>query len=406
MFPTDPDVLVVGAGAAGIAAARALRDRGLSCVVLEGGARIGGRAFTCRTLGAPFDHGATWLHAAGRNPLTPFAGEAVDHDTLRERHFWLGDRWADQAECAAYREAEARFHAALAAAAAGPDRAVAEVIPRGGFWDETVAHGQGAQIQGMEVEHLSLHDVLASGLEGPNLLPREGVGSILLRLAEGLPIRLLARVERIRWGGPGVVAEGAFGCLAARAAIVTVSTGVLAAGGIRFDPPLPPALAQAIHDLPMALLNKFAFRCADRLGIPPFHSVRCRVSPARPRPMSFVMWPFGADHLFGFVGGSLAVELSREGPAALLAAAAEELRSIFGDPPLGQGLATDWGRDPLFLGSYSQARVGAAGARAVLGQPLAGGRLLFAGEATHTTMAGTIGGAFAAGQAAAALVRP
>ncbi len=404
MFASDPDVLVVGAGGAGIAAARALAVRGLSCVVLEGGARVGGRARTCDTLGAPFDHGATWLHASARNPLARFAPDALDHDTVRERHLWMGERWATRAEMAAFHEAEAAFHAAVEAAAGKPDLAVADVIPRGGFWDATVAHWEGAQIQAMEVERLSLHDVVASGLEGGNLLPRHGVGGLVAGLAHGLPVRLGARVESLDWSGPGVAAEGAFGRLRARAAIVTVSTGVLAAGGLRFTPALPAAHEQAVHDLPMALLTKFGIRCGDRLGIAPFHGVRTRVTPEQPRPMSFVMWPFGADHIFGFVGGARAWELAPQGPDAVLAAAREELRGIFGAPPLGEGLATSWGTDPLFLGSYSQARVGAAGARAALAQPLAGGRLVFAGEATHGTLAGTIGGAWESGERAASQV--
>ena len=397
MLPTNPDVLIIGAGAAGISAARVLRTGGVSCLVLEAGPRIGGRAHTCTTLGAPFDHGATWLHAAERNPLTPFASDALNHDEVRERHLWMGDRWADDTELAGHAAAEEAFFAAMEAAAGGPDVAVAEVIPRGGFWNATIAHWQGAQIQAREVELLSLHDQLANDLEGSNLLPRQGVGGLLAGLAEGLPIHLNAVVQSLDWSGPGVVAQGGFGTLRARAAIVTVSTGVLAAGGIRFTPALPARHAQAIHNLPMGLLNKFAFLASDRLGIPPFHGVRRRVTPAEPRPMSWVMWPFGADHLFGFVGGARAWELPDA--AATEAAARAEFAGIFGPGHLGRGIVTDWGTDPLFRGSYSQARPGAAGARAVLAEPL--GPLCFAGEATHHGQAGTVGGAWAEGARAA-----
>ncbi|MCX7374153.1 MAG: NAD(P)/FAD-dependent oxidoreductase [Alphaproteobacteria bacterium] len=403
MFPSDPDVVVIGAGAAGIAAARALAARGLTCVVLEAGSRIGGRAHACTTLGAVFDHGATWLHAAEQNALTPHAPDAINHDRIRQRHFWMGDAWATPAELAAFQRADNAYHAAVARAASGPDRAIADVIPRGGPWDATVAHWQGAQIQAMEVEHLSAHDIAANSPDGSNLLPREGVGGVIARLAQGLPIRLDARVESLDWSGPHIIAQGGFGTLRARAAIITVSTGVLAAGGIRFTPALPATHAQAVHDLPVALLDKFAFRCPERLGIAPFHSVRCRVTEARPRPLSFVFWPHEADHVFGFAGGALAWELG--GGAALVEHAREELRHIFGNPPLGAALATSWGTDPLFLGSYSQARVGAAGARGTLAQPLADGCLLFAGEATHHGMAGMVSGAWAEGERAAQAIQ-
>lgn len=399
MFPSDPEVLIIGAGAAGIAAARALRAKGTSCLVLEGGPRPGGRAHTCTTLGAPFDHGATWLHAAGRNPLTLLAQGAMNHDEVRERHVWLGTRWADGAELAAIAAAEDRFEAALEAARTQPDRPVSEIAPRGGPWDETVTHWLCTQIQAREAEYLSAHDQADNALEGPNLLLPGGIGALVAGLAQGLPIRLNSRVERLDWSGPGVVAEGAFGRIRAARAIVTVSTGVLAAGGIRFTPELPAGHQQAIHDLPMALLTKFAFRCQDRLGIPPFHTLRRAAMPGRAGPMGFILWPFGRDHLFGFVGGEQAWALSRQPREDTLRAARAELESILGPAPLGQSLVTGWGTDPLFLGSYSQARPGGAGARAVLRQPL--GPLRFAGEATALGLAGTVGGAWLEGEAAA-----
>ena len=395
MLPTNPDVLIIGAGAAGISAARECVARGLGCVVLEAGPRIGGRCHTAHALGAPLDLGATWLHAAARNPLTALATDTIDHDTVRERHLWLGDRWAQEPELAALEAAEQAFHDALDAAAAGPDRAVASVIPHGGPWDATVAHWEGAQIQAREVTELSLHDQLANGLEGPNLLPRQGIGTLLLGLAAGLPIRLGAAVDRLDWSGPGVVAHGAFGRLEAPVAIITVSTGVLAAGGIDFTPALPASHQQAIHDLPMGLLTKIGFNATDRLGIPPFHGVRRRVTADRPRPMSWVMWPFDQDMLFGFMGGAMAWELAAAGGAACEAAARAEFASIFGPGHLGRAVVSDWGENPLFRGAYSQARPGAAGARAALAEPL--GPLRFAGEATHRGLAGTAGGAWLEG---------
>lgn len=400
MFPSDPDVLIIGAGAAGISAARACAARGLSCVILEAGPRPGGRALTCHALGAPLDLGATWLHDADTNPLTAFATDAIDHDTVRERHFWMGERWATPAEIRAHRLAEHAFFDALDAAADGPDRAVGEVAPSGGFWDATVRHWQGAQIQAREVELLSLHDQIENDLEGPNLLPRTGIGTLLVGLAEGLPIRLETPVESLDWSGPGVVAHGGFGTIRAGAAIVTVSTGVLAAGAIRFTPELPARHAQAVEDLPMGLLTKFGFRCRERLGIGPFHGIRARVTDTNPRPMSWVLWPFGADHLFGFVGGARAWELSAQGPAATEAAARAEFAAIFGAGHLGAAMVSDWGENPRFLGSYSQARPGALAARSVLAEPL--GRLCFAGEATHRGLAGTLAGAWLEGERAVA----
>jgi len=401
MSQTNPEVLIIGAGCAGIAAARALRRMGQSCVVLEASGRVGGRAHTCTTLGVPFDHGATWLHQAQDNPLTPFLGEHINHDTVRERHLHLGDRFATPAEFRDYWAAHTAFEDALAAAPPVPDRPVSEAAPRGGRWDATIAHWLGSQINAAELSRISLEDYLRTDLDGPNLLPREGVGGLVSRLAEGLPIRLNHPVHHLRWDGPGVAAEGPFGTLRARRAIVTVSTGVLAAGGLRFTPALPDHVQAAVGGLPLGLLTKFAFRLTRDVGVAPFHSARRAVSATAPYPMSWVFRPFGAPFVFGFVGGAQAWELLREGPAATEAAARADFAAMFGKADaLGEALVTKWGNDPHFLGSYSHARPGHHASRAVLDTPLAGGRLTFAGEAAHSRVAGTVAGAWASGEAA------
>ncbi|TCI00988.1 FAD-dependent oxidoreductase [Roseococcus sp. SYP-B2431] len=405
MLRNDPDVVVIGAGCAGIAAARALIAAGKSCVVLEAGDRVGGRAYTSDLLGAPFDHGATWLHQAGENPLARFLGEHIDHDAVRGRHLHLGDRFATGTELAEYLHALDDFEAAIVAAPQDPDRAVSEVVPRGGRWNETIAHWLGSQINAAELSMISLKDYVAVDLEGPNLLPREGVGALVARLSGGLPIRLGHAVTRLRWDGPGVVAEGEWGTLRAGAAIVTVSTGVLAAGAIRFTPGLPSDTMDAIHGLPLGLLTKYGFRTRgdDRLGMAPFHSARRLLGPEVRTAMSWIFWPFGRDQVFGFVGGARAWELAQEGTATTEAAARADFAAMFGArgaAALGEAVVTGWGTDPLFRGSYTHARPGHHESRARLSRWLGGGRLRFAGEACHSRFAGTVAGAWLSGEAA------
>lgn len=405
MLRNDPDVVVVGAGCAGIAAARTLAAAGKSFVVLEAGDRVGGRAHTANLAGAPFDHGATWLHQANENPLTPFIGEHIDHDTVRGRHLHLGDRFATQAELAEYLQALDTFETAIVEAPSEPDRAVSEVVPKGGRWDATIAHWLGSQINAAELSRISLRDYVAVDLEGPNLLPREGLGALVARLAEGLPIRLNHAVTRLRWDGPGVTVQGEWGALRAGAAIVTVSTGVLAAGGIRFTPDLPAEVQEAIDGLPLGLLTKYGFRATgeDRLGMAPFHSARRRLGAEVETAMSWIFWPFGRDQVFGFVGGARAWELAKESGAATEAAARADYTAMFGARGaalLGQAVVTDWGTNPLFRGSYTHARPGHHESRALLSRPLGGRRLRFAGEACHSRFAGTVAGAWLSGEAA------
>jgi monoamine oxidase len=415
-------VLVIGAGAAGIAAARRLRALGRDVLVLEAGARIGGRAVTDHSLGAPVDLGASWLHEAEHNPLTPLAqglGFTL-HDTAletggrRRRDLLLlaDGRPAGEADRRAWEAAADAFDAAAeaAVAAGSPDRPLAEVVPRGGPWDATATHWLAAMINAAEADGTSLHDYVATGLDGWNPQVKEGVGTLVARLAEGLPIQLCCAVHRLRCTPDGVTAEGPGGPWHGQAAIVTVSTGVLAAGGIVFDPDLPAPLRAAIAGLPLGLLSKVTFRAepgTDRLGLRHFARLGRQVAGPRDSPVSWMLWPFGRDIAQGFLGGRRAWRLSAEGPAAAEAEARAELARYVGADAVarlfpGPALVTRWGEDPLFRGAYSHAIPGQAGARALLRDAaLAGGRLRLAGEATHARYAATVGGAWSSGEHAA-----
>ena len=412
MSADETDVLIVGAGVAGVAAARSLRARGLSCLVLEAKDRIGGRAYTDAT---GFDHGASWLHQSNDNPLTGFAEalgfETVDHDKLRQRLLFTEGRFATTAERGAFAAAEDRFWRVIEAAAAdgAPDRPASDAAPQGGRFDALVAHWEGAQICAAELSRMSLHDFAATALDGPNLLLRRGLGTLVSTLAEGLPIRLNAPVAQLDWGGSGVEGSGAFGRIRARAAIITVSTGVLAQASMTFTPGLPAQTRDAINALPLGLLSKLSFPIPPGTlpEFGPFASLRRDISGPGDRPISWIARPFGAPVMLAFIGGSLAWELSRAGKHAAEAHARAEFARVFGAEAaraLGPPIITDWGEDPHFLGSYSHAIPGAQAARRVLAEPLADGRLIFAGEACHPRFAATVAGAWLSGEAAAQLI--
>ena len=291
----------------------------------------------------------------------------------------------------------------------GPDIPLAAAVPRDGPWDATVSHWFSSIISGVEAEDFSLRDYVATGLDGANLQVAEGFGSLVARLGEGLPVSLEAPVARLRWDCAGMAAEGAWGALRASAAIVTVSTGVLAANGIRFDPALPDEIQAAIAGLPQGLLSKVALRAAGegRLGLGAFARLGRQAEGPGDPPMSWMLWPWGRDHAVGFIGGAAAWALAPEGPAAAEAFARAELARYFGAAEVARAFApgavvTGWAEDPLFLGAYSHARVGQYCARAVLRDAApAAGRLRFAGEACHTRTAGTVGGAWESGERAA-----
>ncbi len=410
----DANVIVVGAGVAGLSAAAALRRAGRSCIVLEALARSGGRAWTTPFGDAAFDQGAYWLHAAERNPLTDLA--RATGETLRDAQGdWtgqvrVGHRPATDAEREAYGAAWEEISTLLTARAAQPgDIAFADALAplRGNPWAATIETWEACLIAAAPPAEFSLHDWQANELTGSNLNVAGGLGAFIERRLAPLagPVRHATPVRRITWDRPGgVEITTPAGRLTARACIVTVSTGVLAAGGIEFDPPLPAERREAIAALPMGLLSKVALRAdgPDRFGLPQGASVHRQVVPGA-RAMFFLAWPGGADHVVGFIGGPDAWDLSRAGPQAAEAFARAEFASLLdGNARMGAALVTDWGENPAFLGAYAYARPGHAAARAAMDTPL--GALLFAGEAWCSDgLAGTVAGAFNSGARAAAL---
>jgi monoamine oxidase len=416
------DVVVIGAGVAGLAAASELRRAGCRHVVLEASGRVGGRAWTSRpsALGeAVFDQGAVWLHAAERNPLARIAEEAgeelLDANALRCSRTFVGDRLASDFELADYDEAWERFEAKAARLADPglPDVSLAEVARRlpDDPWALTVETWEGPIIAAADADELSLEDWRRNALSGGNLMVPGGIGDLVQRrLGAEVDVRLNVPARRVRWKGPGggVSVETDAGTVSGSACVVTVSTGVLAAGGIRFDPPLPPEVEASIHALPMGLATKVALSAVgpDRLGLPDFCSVDRQVVRSGEPTMIFSFWPFGRPYATGWIGGSAAWAMMREGDGAAADFARSELRRLFGaragEVFEGGGVVvTGWGADPFVRGAYAYARPGQAGARARLAEPLAEGQLVFAGEACHDGLAGTVGGAYLSGAAAA-----
>lgn len=402
----SPDVVVIGAGAAGLAAARTLLARGLEVVVIEAANRIGGRAYTeSATFGFPYDQGCSWLQGPPGLPYLALADELgltlVDHHSARDVLF-IGNRRASAEERRQYDRAYDRIEAAIDTEV---DAAAATLLPKALPLSGVAQTWIGPLDHGVDFADLSTGDVNAYGDYAYSYLVREGLGSLVAAYGRGLPVRLGVAATGIDWSGTGVRVETAQGTLAARACIVTVSTGVLGSGAIRFTPSLPPEKTQAIADVPMGLLTKIALKFdGERFGLGENDFLTYAVPDKMPAEACyFLTFPTGHDIAVGFVGGRFAWEMSRAGAAAAIDFALEAFVGMLGSAARGHfvaGHVTDWATNPQTLGAYSAARPGRHAARNELARPL-GDRVFFAGEAVSEGYFALCSGAHLSGEAAA-----
>ncbi|MET0290830.1 MAG: NAD(P)/FAD-dependent oxidoreductase [Steroidobacteraceae bacterium] len=397
---------MIGAGAAGLAAARTLGAEGVRVTIFEARSHAGGRASTDRSLGCPADLGAAWLHFAHDNPFSGIARKAGFTIDEREpdwgpRGRIAGKRPTEQ-EALGWDAATKRYYAAIARAAeAGRDVPLTAVLPQDEFrtrFDAVMTWAVGADSS--EISTVDLENY-ADG--GPNWAVREGLGTVVAHeatsLGELVTFRYDARVTQVDWSGAGVIVRTESGEWRGDAVIITIPTAALARDTVRFAPPLPATHRDAIEALPLGVVNKVFFRIDDALM--PEEPLFTVGSATTTRTAHYQLRPAGQPLALAFFGGEFSRELERRGE--LEAFAREELASIFGREFIAgiRGtLATAWHADPFAGGSYSVARPGQASQRHVLAEPVSP-RLLFAGEACSKTHYGTLVGAWESGVAAA-----
>jgi monoamine oxidase len=403
-LPRDADVVVIGAGAAGLAAARRVQAAGRKVIVLEASAQIGGRCATdSSTFDVPLDLGARWLHTPETNVLVKLArGAGIDVAPSPSQKLRIGRRNARAAETEELLATFVRATRAIDDAARRGDISCAAVLPKDfGDWAGTVDFGLGAYATGKDLKDLSTLDQSRAEDRAISVATRQGLGALMAKLGESVPVVLSTPVSRVTWSGRDIGVETAAGRVAARAVIVTVSSNVLNAGAIKFTPELPKRQLDAASKLTLGSYDRIALELKgnplglgrDELMIEQSTSTRTGALFANIN---------GSSLCTVDVAGSFGRTLAAQGEAAMTGFATEWLTKLFGSDvkaAIQRSKVTRWNASPFILGAMSAAVPGGQASRRVLAEPI--GNLFIAGEATHETLYGTVDGAWETGERAA-----
>jgi monoamine oxidase len=402
----DADVVIIGAGVAGLTAAKRLLEQGRSVIVLEARNRIGGRAWTDTTLGLPIDRGAQWLHNAYINPMVGEArrlGIRLAPSPHENAKLFLRPGHVDLATMAAHGKTLSRFAAKLEAVSSSADVSLEAL----GGSDTRVAARFAALATGEDPDEVSAQDI-AKLADGPDMIVEGGLGAFVARYGVGLPVRLNAAVETIDWRLPGVVVvSGTFGSVRARTCLITIPPGALsAATGVHFLPELPLEKREALTLLPMSSFTKVALRLSRPIPELALYNVDARRLQAgelhalyhRPRSRLAVL----------MLSGRNARSIIHDGERGAIDYAKAVLADMIGSRSASEveaGLLCSWLDDPWARGSYAFVRPGSGSVRETYARPIQD-RLFFAGDTAGQDMAMTVGGARNAGvRAAAAIAR-
>ena len=396
-------VVIIGAGAAGLAAASALSGQGLSVLVLEARDRIGGRALTQRLDGVDFDVGCEWLHSADRNCFVPIARSLGFELAYEEPH------WGEQSSNINFPISEQHaFHAAFdafedrlqAAARLPQDTDAADWLAPGNRWNPLV-DAVSTYVSGAELSNISAYDSTNYQETKANWRVRRGYGALVAAFGSSCSVALNTELLTVDHSGREIMLETSRGNVRARAVICTLPTNLIAEEAVRFRPPLPDKVAAAAG-LPLGYAEKAMLHLDDPNTFPVDGHLFGATD--RTETGSYDLRPLGRDCIQAFFGGALARALVDHD--ALADYAIDELAALVGTKirsrirPLA---ASTWSHDRFARGSYSYARPGCFGLRAVLAAPV-DGRLFFAGEATSPGFFSTTHGAHETGLRAAAEV--
>ena len=398
----EPDVLVIGGGAAGIAAARHLQAAGVAVTLVEARARLGGRAHSVIAAGEAVDLGCGWLHSAPDNEwvvIAANAGLAINRASPPWQKPPLPASFAPK-DLRDFQDAMTAFWSRMEEAGArGEDDAADTLLEPGNRWNGLL-DAISTYINGCDLSELSILDFANYVDTEINWRVPAGFGTLIAAHAPDVPTVLDCPVHLIDHSGPRIRVETAKGTFSAKAIIITVPSDVLSSESIAFTPDLPDKIGAA-HQLPLGANAKLFLALEGAEEFEP--DTRLFADTSCVRTGNYALRPMGRAMIEGYFGGELARDMEAEGLAGFADFAIGEITKILGSD-FGKRITplacSSWTQDPFARGAYSHARIGYADARAYLAEPVEN-RIFFAGEACSTHDFSTAHGAYRTGIAAA-----
>jgi monoamine oxidase len=372
---------------------------------VEAASQVGGRCITDNsTFDVPFDRGARWIHNPETNPMIRL-GRAAGLELMPApsgQKIRIGRRNARASETEEFLAALVKANRAIDDASRRFDVSCASVMPKElGDWASTADFVLGASFAGKDLKEVSVVDKARAQDRNSAIACRQGLGTLIAKLAEQLPLSLSTPASRIEWGNRDAIVQTPAGKITARAAVITVSSNVLASGNIKFAPDLPKRIPDAAAKLGLGSFDHIALQLpGNPLGLARDDIL---IEQSKSTRTALLYANIGSSSLCSIdVGGSFGRDLSAQGEAAMVAFAIEWLTSLFGSEiakAVKKTSATQWNASPYVQGAMSVAPPGSQGSRKALSEPV--GCMYFAGEATHETLWGTVDGAWESGERAA-----
>ena len=401
------DVVIIGAGIAGLTASRLLTKNGVSNIVLEATSQIGGRAYSeTNTFGFAYDHGAMWVDSADVSPFTKIVDANTGSFIKKNYDAWL---YLNQTEATdqQYQDLANAYEKIYAIDTQGTtDSAITDFYQSSNDYDKIMSDLYGPMTSGTDLSNIDLTDWLEHEETLDDRLVMPSMGSITKNMAENINISLSTPVSKIDYSKSTVKIHTSKKIFKAKKVLVTVSTGVLNSNLISFSPILPQWKQQSFASLPMGLLNKVSILFDHDFFEANANTELIHFDQSHNITRLYFLKLREENLALCFIGGDIAHKLEIESPSKSVDHCLYGLKEVYGDyieQHIKAYHVTKWGQNQNTLGSYSYCKPGQHQQRIKLSRPI-DDKLYFAGEACSPNWYSTVSGAYQSGRLAASQI--